>query len=84
MNKYMIDIRKFARKYKHIICLIIINIIFLFGIIAPNGTIIQRDFNFPLFNENFITYSSYMWTDLAPQSNIEQSLKFFIGFHLYF
>ncbi|MCX9081527.1 MAG: hypothetical protein OIN83_04960 [Candidatus Methanoperedens sp.] len=80
MNKYMIDIRKFARKYKHIICLIIINIIFLFGIIAPNGTIIQRDFNFPLFNENFITYSSYMWNDLASQSNIEQSLRLFIRF----
>jgi len=64
--------RKFAGKYKHIIALIFINIIFLFGIIVPNGTVIQRDFNFPLFNENFITYSTYMWNDLASQSNIDR------------
>ncbi|CAG0983256.1 MAG: hypothetical protein OIN86_00905 [Candidatus Methanoperedens sp.] len=80
MNKYIKYMGQFAGKYKHIIGLIIINIIFLSGIIIPDGTIIQRDFNFPLYNENFITYSTYMWNDLASQSNIEQTLRLFIRF----
>lgn len=80
MNKYIKYMGRFAGKYEHIIGLIIINIIFLSGIIIPDGTIIQRDFNFPLYNENFITYSTYMWNDLASQSNIEQTLRLFIRF----
>jgi hypothetical protein len=49
-----------------------INILLWSGIlIVRDGVIIQRDFNFPFFNENFIKQYYPIWNDIASNPNIE-------------
>lgn len=64
--------------YKYSIFLIIINIILWYGVIFQDGIVMQRDFNFPIFNENFISYSTYIWNDSMSQPNMEQIIRLFI------
>jgi hypothetical protein len=52
--------------------LILPNILFWTGILTVDGTIIQRDFNFPLFNENFEKSYFPLWNDITSQTNIER------------
>ena len=42
------------------------------GILTVDGTIIQRDFNFPLLNENFEKSYFPLWNDITSQTNIER------------
>jgi len=43
-----------------------------FGIFSKEGIIINRDFNFPVFRENFIRYYYPLWNDITSQPNFEQ------------
>ena len=58
-------------------CLIlaVINFIFLLGILSEEGIIIHRDFNFPVFRENFIRYHYPLWNDILSQPNIEHLVR---------
>jgi hypothetical protein len=52
--------------------LIVPNVLLWAGILAVDGTIIQRDFNFPLYNENFEGSYFPLWNDVTSQTNIER------------
>jgi hypothetical protein len=60
--------------YKLIIpvLLIVPNIVLWAGILAVDGIIIQRDFNFPIFNENFEGSYYPLWNDISSETNIER------------
>ncbi len=63
------------RKLKglHLIVLILINVILWTGILSSNdGIIIQRDFNFPILNDNFVKSYYPLWNDISSQPNIER------------
>ena len=63
------------RKIKglHFIVIIILNIVLWTGILSENeGIIIQRDFNFPISNDNFIKSYYPLWNDIASQPNTER------------
>ena len=52
-----------------------INLILFFGIFSREGIIINRDFNFPIFRENFIRYYYPLWNDITSQPNFEQIIR---------
>lgn len=52
--------------------LIVPNILLWAGILSVDGTIIQRDFNFPIYNENFEGSYYPLWNDVISQTNIER------------
>ena len=55
------------------IIIIVLNVIFWSGILSVNeGIIIERDFNFPSSNDNFIKSYSSVWNDISSQPNIER------------
>jgi hypothetical protein len=62
----------FSRKLIIPTLLIVPNILLWAGILAVNGVIIQRDFNFPLNNENFEGAYYPLWNDVTSQTNIER------------
>lgn len=62
----------FSRKLIIPTLLIVPNILLWAGILAVDGVIIQRDFNFPLYNENFESSYHPLWNDVTSQTNIER------------
>jgi hypothetical protein len=65
----------------HFIVIILLNIVIWTGILSiNNGVIIQRDFNFPLSNDNFIKSYYPLWNDISSQSNIERLPRLVIYF----
>ena len=61
-----------TKNYSIIALLVLPNILLWGGILAADGIIIQRDFNFPIFKENFEKYYFPLWNDLTSQSNMER------------
>jgi hypothetical protein len=61
-------------KYDGLLILAIVmgNVLIWTGLYGTDGTIIQRDFNFPLNNDNFEKNYYPLWNDLTSQSNIER------------
>src|SRR6185436_11554539 len=62
----------FASKFIIPVLLVVPNILLWSGILAVDGIIIQRDFNFPIFNENFEGSYFPLWNDVTSQTNIER------------
>jgi hypothetical protein len=57
----------------HFIVIILVNVVIWTGILSiNNGVIIQRDFNFPLSNDNFIKSYYPLWNDISSQPTIER------------
>ncbi len=71
-NTSLLQYKSIPSKLVIPILLIVPNIIFWTGILVQDGTIIQRDFNFPLFNQNFEESYFPLWSDVISQSNIER------------
>jgi hypothetical protein len=53
------------------------------GIFSGEGIIINRDFNFPVFKENFVRYYYPLWNDMASQPNFEQITRLPVRFFLF-
>src|SRR4029079_14761008 len=62
----------FASKFIIPTILVVPNILLWSGILAVDGIIIQRDFNFPIFDENFEGSYFPLWNDITSQTNIER------------
>jgi hypothetical protein len=63
------------RKIKglHFIVIILLNVVLWSGILSVNnGITIQRDFNFPISNDNFMKSYYPLWNDISSQPNIER------------
>jgi hypothetical protein len=57
----------------HFIIIILVNVVIWTGILSVNnGVIIQRDFNFPQSNDNFIKSYYPLWNDISSKTNIER------------
>jgi len=69
---YLISRSIFSRKLIIPAILIVPNILLWVGILAVDGVVIQRDFNFPLYNENFEGAYYPLWNDDTSQTNIER------------
>src|SRR2546422_8441698 len=52
--------------------LIVPNVLLWAGILTVNGIVIQRDFNFPIVNDNFEGSYFPLWNDVTSQTNIER------------
>jgi hypothetical protein len=71
MIRRIVGLRR--KKGLHFIIIIFVNVIIWNGILSVNnGVIIQRDFNFPLSNDNFISSYYPLWNDISSQQNIER------------
>ena len=70
----MTSLRQYLFDFKFIIPILLVvpNILLWSGILAVDGIIIQRDFNFPIFNENFERAYFPLWNDITSQTNIER------------
>jgi hypothetical protein len=65
----------------HFIIIILLNIVIWSGILSvTDGEIIQRDFNFPLSNQNFIKSYYPLWNDNSSNQNIERLPRLVIYF----
>jgi len=54
-------------------CLLIVpNVLLWAGILTVDGVVIQRDFNFPIVNDNFEGSYFPLWNDVTSQTNIER------------
>jgi hypothetical protein len=57
----------------HFIAIILLNIVFWTGILSVNeDIIIERDFNFPASNDNFVKSFYPLWNDVSSQPNVER------------
>jgi hypothetical protein len=58
----------------HFAVIIVLNVVFWSGILSVDeeDVIIQRDFNFPTTNDNFIKSYYPVWNDISSQPNIER------------
>src|SRR5207244_5144035 len=52
--------------------LIVPNVLLWAGILTVDGVVIQRDFNFPIVNDNFEGSYFPLWNDVTSQTNIER------------
>ena len=79
MSKRIEGLRRI--KGLHFIIIILLNIVIWSGILSVNnGVIIQRDFNFPLSNDNFIKFYYPLWNDNSGNQNIERLPRLAIYF----
>jgi hypothetical protein len=59
-------------RYLTLVALIVPNIVIWMGLFMADGIIIQRDFNFPIFNDNFESAYFPLWNEFTSQTNIER------------
>jgi len=75
--------KEFRRNIDIIIFFVLINLALFYGIFSKEGIIINRDFNFPVFKENFIRYYYPLWNDITSQPNFEQIIRLPLRFFLF-
>jgi hypothetical protein len=67
-----------TRRMQYVLGLLLINIIIWLPLFFSQGVILNRDFHFPIFSENFLEYHVTTWNSYASQSNIEQLPRLFL------
>lgn len=60
------------RSYKVVAVILLPNIVLWAGIFGVDGIIIQRDFNFPVYNDNFEAAYFPIWNEFTSQTNMER------------
>ena len=79
--------KKLKSEFKRNICIllffVLINLVLFFGIFSNEDIIINRDFNFPVFEESFVRYYYPLWNDITSQPNFEQIIRLPLRFFLF-